>query len=98
MSEYGGRALKWSTGEVKVDKTRAGDADQREAEAKWKAKYGHIKPKKPPAPLIREYMQELQKTVKKLTGQEFRDATSFRKWLEANAEKLGLDPKELSKD
>ena len=98
MSEYGGHALKWSTGEVKVDKTRSGDADQREAEAKWKAKYGHIKPKKPPAPIIREYMQELQATVKKLTGQEFRDATAFRKWLEANAEKLGLDPKALDKD
>jgi len=98
MSEYGGHALKWSTGEVKVDKTRSGDADQREAEAKWKAKYGHVKPKKPPAPVIREYMQELRKTVKKLTGQVFRDATAFRKWLEANAEKLGLDPKKLSKD
>jgi len=98
MSEYGGHALKWSTGEVKVDKTRSGDADQKEAEAKWKAKYGHVKPKRPPAPLIREYMQELRKTVKKLTGQEFRDATAFRKWLEANAEKLGLDPKALSKD
>ncbi|MEN8150018.1 MAG: hypothetical protein ABFS86_09355 [Planctomycetota bacterium] len=98
MSEYGGRALKWSTGEVKVDKTRSGDADQREAEAKWKAKYGHVKPKKPPAPLIREYMQELQKAVKKMTGQEFKDATSFRKWLIAHAEELGLDPKALTKD
>jgi hypothetical protein len=68
MSEYGGRALKWSTGEVKVDKTRAGDADQREAEAKWKAKYGHVKPKKPPAPLIRTYMQELRKVVQVAGG------------------------------
>jgi len=98
MSEYGGKVLKWATGEVKVDKTRAGDADQREAEAKWKAKYGHIKPKKPPAPLIRTYMQELRKTVKKLTGQTFEDATEFRKWLEEHAKELGLDPDELSKD
>jgi hypothetical protein len=97
MSEYGGHALKWSTGTVVVDTGAAGDKDQRAAEAAWKAKYGHVKPKRPPAPIIRTYMQELQKTVKKLTGQEFKNATEFRKWLIANAEELGLDPRKLSK-
>lgn len=98
MSEYGGRALKWATGSVTVDTGAAGDVDQRAAEAAWKAKYGHIKPKKPPAPIIRTYMDELRKTVKQLTGKEFETSTEFRKWLEENAEKLGLDPKNLDKD
>lgn len=97
MSEYGGKVLKWSTGEVHVDKTRSGDADQREAEAKWKSKYGNVKPKKPPAALIRTFMQELRTVVKMYTGQEFKDATEFRKWLEKNAKSLGLDPKKLTK-
>lgn len=98
MAEYGGKVLKWSTGEVKVDTTTAGDADQRAAEAEWHRRYGHVKPKKPPAPLIRTYMQELRNTVKKITGQEFEDATQFRKWLGENAKKFGLDPKQLDKD
>jgi len=97
MSEYGGHALKWSTGSVSVDTGTSGDGDQRAAEAKWKAKYGHVKAKKPPAPVIRTYMDELRKCVKKLTGQEFKTATEFRKWLVANAESLGLDPRKLSK-
>jgi len=42
-------------------------------------------------------MQELEKTVKKMTGQVFANATDFRKWLEEHAEELGLDPRKLSK-
>lgn len=98
MCEYGGTALKWSTGEVKVDTGASGTADADAAKAKWKAKYGGVKPKKPPAPVIREYMQELQIVVKAMTGKEFKTATEFRKWLIANAEDLGLDAKKLSKD
>jgi len=97
MSEYGGHALKWSTGSVSVDTGASGDTDARAAEAAWHAKYGHVKAKKPPAPVIRTYMQHLEKTVKKLTGQVFKNATEFRKWLVANAESLGLDPRKLSK-
>ena len=97
MAEYGGHALKWSTGSVTVDTGAAGDVDQRAAEAAWHAKYGHVKPKRPPAPVIRTYMQELEKTVKMLTGQTFENATDFRKWLEEHAKELGLDPRKLSK-
>lgn len=97
LAEYGGTALKWATGEVSVDTGASGDVDQRAAEAAWQAKYGHIKPKRPPAPIIRMYMQELETVVKKLTGQTFPDATAFRKWLEAHAKDLGLDPKDLKR-
>jgi hypothetical protein len=97
MAEYGGHALSWSTGEVNVDTGASGTADQDAAEAAWKAKYGGVRPKKPPAPVIRTYMQELEKTVKTITGQVFTNATEFRKWLIANAEKFGLDPRKLSK-
>lgn len=97
MSEYGGHALSWATGSVTVDTGASGDTDQRAAEAAWKAKYGGVRAKKPPAPVIRTYMDELRKCVKKLTGQEFKTATEFRKWLVANAESLGLDPRKLSK-
>ncbi|MCU0727447.1 MAG: HEAT repeat domain-containing protein [Planctomycetes bacterium] len=97
MAEYGGHALKWSTGEVSVDTGASGDVDQRAAEAAWQAKYGHVKPKRPPAPIIRMYMQELETVVKKLTGQTFTSATEFRKWLEANAKSLGLTPKDLKR-
>ncbi len=97
MAEYGGHVEKWSTGSVTVDTGAAGDKDQKAAEAAWKAKYGHVKPKKPKPPMIRLYMQELRNTVKKITGQEFANATEFRKWLVANAKRLGLDPKKISK-
>ena len=59
--------------------------------------WGLRQAKKPPAPLIRTYMQELRTVVKKYTGQRFKDATEFRKWLEKNAKSLGLDPKKLTK-
>lgn len=97
MAEYGGKVLKWATGSVTVDTGAAGTVDQEAAEKAWHQKYGHIKPKKPPAPLIRTYMQHLRDTVKKITGQEFEDATKFRVWLIAHAEDYGLDPRELSK-
>jgi hypothetical protein len=97
MAEYGGHALKWSTGEVSVDTGASGDVDQRAAEAAWQAKYGHVKPKRPPAPIIRTYMQELENAVKKLTGRTFASATEFREWLEANAKSLGLTPKDLKR-
>ena len=97
MAEYGGHALSWATGSVSVDTGASGDTDQRAAEAAWQAKYGGVKAKKPPAPVIRTYMQELEKTVKKLTGEKFKNATEFRKWLIANAKSLGLDPRKLSK-
>jgi hypothetical protein len=80
-----------------VDTGASGTADADAAKAKWQALYGGVKPKKPPAPVIRTYMQELEKTVKKLTGEKFKNATEFRKWLVANARSLGLDPRKLSK-
>jgi hypothetical protein len=97
MSEYGGKWLTWSTGSVTVDTGAAGDEDQRAAEAEYHRRYGGVKPTGPQAPVVRRYMEELAKTVKILTGQEFKNATKFRAWLEAHAKELGLDPKKLSK-
>ncbi|MHC4470664.1 MAG: HEAT repeat domain-containing protein [Planctomycetota bacterium] len=98
LSEYGGKWLRWATGEVTVDTGTAGDADQRAAEAEWRKRYGHIGPSGPQAPVIRRYMEELANTVEKLTGQRFKNATKFRAWLVAHAKEYGLDPKKLSKN
>ncbi len=95
LAEYGGVALKWATGEVTVDTGASGDVDQKAAEAAWQAKYGHVKPKRPPAPIIKAYMQELELAVEKITGQKFASSKEFREWLEAHAKELGISPKDL---
>jgi HEAT repeat protein len=92
MAEYQGQTFSWSTGEVVVDTGASGDVDQRAAEAAWKAKYGHVRPKKAGPTVVKLYMRHLRETVEKLTGQKFKDLAEFKAWLEEHAEEVGLKP------
>ena len=93
MAKYQGTGYSWSTGEVTVDTGAAGDADQRAAEAAWKAKYGHVRPRKAGPTVVKLYMRHLRETVEKLTGKKFENLTAFRLWLEEHAEEVGLPKK-----
>ena len=78
----------WETGEVTVDTGAPGTADQEAAEAAWKAKYGNVQKKGKPPVMFKIYIQELCKSVGKITGEEITQASDLRKWMEANIERL----------
>ena len=81
------KRVTWKTGEVKVDTGTAGDADQKAAEAKFNAKYGKGGSKakakakrKAKAFDERNFSNELRKTVKSITGEDFDNAIDFEDW------------------
>lgn len=78
----------WETGEVKVDTGAAGTADQEAAEAAWKKKYGHVKAKGKPPVMLKVYIEEIAKSVAKITGEKMKKPTELRKWMELHAEEL----------
>jgi hypothetical protein len=92
MAAYQGTGYSWSTGEVVVDTGAAGDADQKAAEAAWKAKYGHIRPKKAGPTVVKLYMRHLRETVEKLTGEKFASLAAFKAWINEHEVEVGLKP------
>ena len=81
---------KWETGEVKVDTGASGTADADAAKAQWEAKYGSSMGhhKKPPV-MFKVYIQELIRSVRKITGDEKIEAPNdLRVWMEARREEL----------
>lgn len=88
---------KWDTGgEVKVDTGAEGTADQEAAEAAWHAANdSKMKGRKKPPVMFRVYVQELIKTVRKITKDETIEMPDqFRAWMEAHREELkkeGID-------
>ncbi len=79
----------WETGEVTVDTGASGTADQDAAEAAWKAKYGSsMKAKGKPAVMFKLYIQELAKSVQKITGEKIPTAAALRTWMEEHIEEL----------
>lgn len=89
----------WETGEVKVDTGAAGTADQEAAEAAWNAKYGNkIGGKKKPPVMFKVYIQEVVRTVKKLTGDEkLEKPADLRLWMEQHADELRKEGVEIPK-
>ena len=78
----------WETGEVTVDTGTSGTADQEAAEAAWHAKYGHVKAKGKPPVMLKAYIQEIVKSVKKITEVEMKKSSELRAWMEEHAEML----------
>ncbi len=79
----------WETGEVSVDTGASGTADQEAAEAAWHAKYdSQMKGKKSPAQMFKVYIQELVKSVEKITGEKIETAAELRTWMEEHVEEL----------
>jgi hypothetical protein len=92
MAVFQGTGYSWSTGEVTVDTGAAGDADQKAAEALWKKKYGHVKPRKAGPTVVKLYMRHLRECVEKLTGEKFESAAEFKAWIDAHPVECGLKP------
>ena len=92
MAAYQGVGFSWETGSVTVDTGASGDTDQKAAEAAWKKKYGHIRPKKAGPTVVKLYMRHLRETVEKLTGQKFKNTTEFKAWIDAHQVEVGLKP------
>jgi hypothetical protein len=79
----------WETGEVTVDTGASGDEDQRAAEAQWNAQYGSVGPKGKPPVMLKLYIQELVRSIGKITGDEtINKPAMLRKWMEARAAEL----------
>ena len=79
----------WETGDVSVDTGASGTADQEAAEAAWKAKYGNsMKAKGKPSVMFKLYIQELAKSVAKITGEKLGSAQALREWMEAHIDEL----------
>lgn len=88
----------WETGEVNVDTGAAGTADQEAAEAEWNSQYGSsMGPKKKPPVMFKVYIQELVKTVGKLTGEKIEKPEDLRAWMEARREELKKEGVEIPK-
>ena len=58
------------------------------AEAAWKAKYGSVQKKGKPPVMLKIYIQELCKSVGKITGEEITQPSDLRKWMEARVDEL----------
>ncbi len=82
--------FRWETGEVSVDTGAAGTADQDAAVAEFNKKYGHkMKGKQSPKVMLKAYIQEMKKTVHKLTKDDtIARARDLRAWMEARREEL----------
>ena len=78
----------WETGEVKVDTGASGTADQEAAEAQWNAKYGNVHKKGKPPVMLKLYIQELAKSVKKIIGEDMESPSQLRTWMEQHIEQL----------
>lgn len=71
--------VSWSGGSVSVDTGAAGGADQKAAEAKWRAKYGSRAKKARP-----KVVDALLKALKDITGQEFEKPDQLERWMDEN--------------
>jgi len=71
--------LSWEGGSVRVDTGAAGTADQRAAEAAYRAKFGGRAKKARPA-----VVEALLKAVRDITGQEFSKPAQLKQWMEDN--------------
>lgn len=78
----------WETGSVSVDTGSSGTADQEAAEAAWNAKYGNVKAKGKPPVMLKAYIGEIVKSVKKITDVEMSKSSELREWMEAHAKEL----------
>jgi hypothetical protein len=82
--------------EVRYDSGAAGDADQKKAEAIYKAKYGKAKGKaKSGGRAMRDMKPVLLETMKNLTGQDFFLGASARDWADENKELVAKEQKAL---
>ena len=89
------KAVKWKTGETKVDTGAAGDADAKAAKAKFNAKYGAggskakaAAKRKAKAQDERNFSDYLRKTTKAITGEDFDNAIDFEDWYVENYVKV----------
>lgn len=80
----------WDGGEVKVDTGASGDADQKEAERQYKAKYGNQQRKGAPPTMFKTYIQNIAEAVEKITGEKLAGPTELMKWLVAHEAELGF--------
>lgn len=82
--------------EVRYDSGAAGDADQKKAEAIYKAKYGKGKGKaKSGGRAMRDMKPVLLETMKNLTGKDFFQGASAREWADENQELVTKEQKAL---
>lgn len=83
--------------EVRYDSGASGDADQKKAEAIYKAKYGKGKGKaKSAGRAMRDMKPVLLETMKNLTGQDFFMGASARDWAEENKDLVQKEQKALT--
>ena len=83
--------------EVRYDSGAAGDADQKKAEAIYKAKYGKSKGKaKSGGRAMRDMKPVLLEAMKNLTGQDFFLGGSARDWADENEELVTKEQKTLN--
>lgn len=89
----------WETGEVKVDTGADGTTDQDAAEAAWQAKYGKkMGGKKKPPVMFKVYIQEVIRTVRKITREEkIEKPADLVAWMEAHREELAKEGIEVPK-
>lgn len=88
----------WETGEVNVDTGAEGTADQDAAEAEWQAKYGSsMGPKKKPPVMLKVYIQELVRSVEKITKEKIAKPDQLRAWMEARREELKKEGVDIPK-
>lgn len=82
--------------EVRYDSGAPGDADQKKAEAIYKAKYGKGKGKaKSGGRAMRDMKPVLLETMKNLTGKDFFQGASAREWADENKELVTKEQKAL---
>ncbi len=70
----------WEGGEESVDTGTPGDADQKAAEAKYKAKHKNDRRGAPP-PMLKTYVQTIAETVFKITGEKLSGPTELMRWM-----------------
>jgi hypothetical protein len=78
----------WETGEVTVDTGSSGTADQEAAEAAWHAQYDSVRTRGRPPIMLKAYIQEIVKSVKKITDVEMKKSSELRAWMELHAKEL----------
>ncbi len=71
----------WEGGEVKYDSGAAGDADQKEAERQYKAKYGNQRRRGAPPTMLKTYIQAIVEAVAAITGEKLSSPTELMKWM-----------------
>jgi hypothetical protein len=78
----------WEGGSVSVDTGAAGDADQKAAEAAYKAKYGNQQRHGAPPAMLKTYIQQIVETVREITGEKMEKPTDLMRWLLAHEKEL----------